>query len=56
MATKITFIDAGEGLEQDKTNWKKVDALKEEEIDCNDIPDYGTEFWKAAVILHPSDK
>ncbi len=55
MTKKTTRMNAGEGLEQDKTDWKKIDALKEEDIDCGDIPDYGAEFWKTAAVVHPSE-
>ena len=33
-----------------KTDWLRVDAMKDEDIDCSDIPPLGEEFFKTAAI------
>jgi uncharacterized protein (DUF4415 family) len=39
-----------------KTNWAKIDALKDKDIDTSDIPEQGKEFFKRAVIRLPESK
>lgn len=33
-----------------KTDWKRLDALKDEDIDYSDIPKQGREFFEEAVL------
>jgi uncharacterized protein (DUF4415 family) len=35
---------------QSKTNWKRVDALRDEDIDFSDIPELGPDFFANAII------
>lgn len=39
-----------------KTNWAKIDALKDKEIDISDIPEQGKAFFKRAVLRLPEPK
>ena len=39
-----------------KTNWAKIDALKDKEIDISDIPKQGKAFFKRAVLRLPEPK
>lgn len=41
---------------QSKTNWKKVDAKKDEDIDYSDLPEQGEDFFKNAVLRMPEKK
>jgi uncharacterized protein (DUF4415 family) len=39
-----------------RTNWAKIDALKDSEIDTSDIPEQGRTFFKRAVPRLPEPK
>lgn len=40
-----------------KTDWKRLRAMKDEDIDLSDIPELDATFWKNAKIMIPkSDK
>lgn len=39
-----------------KTNWKRVDAMKDEGIDYSDSPELEDEFFKTASIIMPQTK
>ncbi len=39
-----------------RTNWAKIDALKDREIDTSDIPEQGKAFFKHAVLRLPEPK
>lgn len=34
---------------QSRTDWKRVDAMKDEDIDCSDNPELDDKFFKRAV-------
>ena len=36
---------------QSKTDWERIDAMKDEDIDYSDIPELGDEFFENAVIV-----
>jgi uncharacterized protein (DUF4415 family) len=36
--------------ELSRTEWKRVDALRDEDIDFSDIPKQGADFFKNAII------
>jgi uncharacterized protein (DUF4415 family) len=38
------------------TNWAKIDALKDTEIDTSDIPELGKAFFTRAVLRLPEPK
>jgi uncharacterized protein (DUF4415 family) len=35
---------------QSKTDWKRIDAMREEDIDHSDIPRLGPDFFKNAIL------
>jgi uncharacterized protein (DUF4415 family) len=39
-----------------RTNWGKIEALKDREIDFSDIPEQGKAFFKRAVLRLPEAK
>jgi len=39
-----------------RTNWAKIDALKDNAIDFSDIPEQGKAFFKRAVLWPPEAK
>ncbi|HLB02934.1 MAG TPA: BrnA antitoxin family protein [Nitrospiria bacterium] len=41
---------------QSRTDWARVDALREQEIDYTEIPELGDEFFKSAVLRMPEPK
>ncbi|MFK7847002.1 MAG: BrnA antitoxin family protein [Rhodothermales bacterium] len=53
MSEKITTMQLGEGLEKDNTDWERLREMKDEDIDCSDIPALDGDFWKNAVIVDP---
>ncbi len=41
---------------QSRTNWARIDALKDQEIDYSEIPELGDDFFKSAVLRIPEPK
>jgi len=39
-----------------RTDWARVDALREQEIDYSEIPELGDDFFKNAVLRMPEPK
>jgi uncharacterized protein (DUF4415 family) len=39
-----------------RTNWARIDALKNSEIDLSDIPEQGKDFFKRAELKLPEPK
>ena len=39
-----------------RTDWARVDALKDREIDYSEIPELGDDFFKSAVLRIPEPK
>ena len=39
-----------------KTDWKRVDAMSDEDIDYSDNPELDEKFWKAATLVIPKKK
>jgi uncharacterized protein (DUF4415 family) len=57
MSKKLTKMHLGEGLDQDRTDWNRVDAMTDTDIDTSDIAPLGTDFFKnAAVVMPPAKK
>ncbi len=46
----------GEGLKQDRTDWERLESMRDEDIDCSDIPELDETFWKNAVLVQPVNK
>ncbi len=38
------------------TNWKKIDAMRDEDIDMSDIPELDDSFFKNAELVLPKRK
>jgi hypothetical protein len=36
-----------------RTDWKRVDAIKDSEIDFSDIPELGSDFFANAILWRP---
>jgi len=34
-----------------KTDWARLDAMKDEDIDYSDIPELGDDFWENAELM-----
>lgn len=56
MSKRTTKQQLGEGLEQDRTGLKRLAALRDEDIDCSDIPELGESFWANAKLVMPEGK
>lgn len=41
---------------QSKTNWARLDALKDQDIDYSEIPELDDDFFKNAVLRMPEPK
>jgi uncharacterized protein (DUF4415 family) len=41
---------------QSRTDWARIDALKDQEIDYSEIPELGDDFFKSAVLRMPEPK
>jgi uncharacterized protein (DUF4415 family) len=41
---------AGNTKRQSKTDWTRIDARRDEDIDFSDIPKQGADFFKNAII------
>lgn len=39
-----------------KTNWEKIDAMSDKDIDYSDIPALGKAFFKHATLVLPEAK
>ena len=46
----------GEGLKKSQTDWTRLDAMRDEDIDYSDIPEIDETFWKNAVLVQPENK
>jgi uncharacterized protein (DUF4415 family) len=36
-----------------KTDWERIDAMRDEDIDTSDIPPLSAEFWAKAKLRNP---
>jgi uncharacterized protein (DUF4415 family) len=41
---------------QSLTDWKRIDSMRDEEIDLSDIPELGDNFFKNAELVLPKPK
>ena len=53
--SQVYEADSGRPMTS-KTNWERVDALEDSEINYDDIPDLGPQFWKQAQVVDPGKK
>jgi len=56
MSKKITKMQLGEGLDKSKTDWKRLDAMTDDDIDYSDIPELDEAFFKNAEVVMPPEK
>jgi len=56
MSKRTTKMQSGEGLEHDRTDWNRVDQLRDEDIDYSDIPPLNEAFFKQARVVVPPGK
>jgi len=49
-------MQPGEGLEQSQTDWKRLEEMKDDDIDCSDIPELDDTFFKNAKVVMPPEK
>lgn len=61
MKEKLTTMRLGEGLEQDKTDWKRLRSMTEEELEAAIDADPDTEritdeMWAKAKVVIPKQK
>ena len=56
MSKKTTKMNAAEGLDQDLTDWDRLQKMSDEEIDCSDIPELDRNFFKNAEVVMPPEK
>jgi len=43
-------VSAQNSKRQSRTDWKRIDALRDEEIDLSDSPELGADFFANAII------
>jgi len=43
-------------MPESKTDWDRLDAMKDAEIDLSDIPEVDEEFFKTARVVYPEAK
>ena len=56
MSNKLTKMQSGEGLEQSRTDWNRLDAMSEKDIDASDIPVLDAAFFDNAEVVMPPEK
>lgn len=56
MRKKTTKISLGEGLDQDLTDSKRLDAMTDAGSDCTDIAELDQDFFKNAQVVMPPEK
>ena len=56
MSNKLTKMQSGEGLEQSRTDWNRLDAMSEKDIDASDIPVLDAAFFDNAEVIMPPEK
>ena len=54
--TMIKQADGSYIMANDKTDWSRLDAMKDSEIDYSDIPELTEDFFKKAIITMPPKK
>jgi hypothetical protein len=56
MSKKLTRKQSSEGLDQDGTDWDRLDAMKDKDIDTSDILELDVDFFKQAKVIMPPKK
>lgn len=48
-------IDALIAAGADRTDWKRLAEMKDEDIDCSDIPELDDEWFRNAAVIFPKE-
>ena len=56
MKKRTTRTRLGEGLDKDRTDWRRLGTMADKDIDCSDIAELGAEFFKNAEVVMPPAK
>ncbi len=56
MNKKLTKTQSGDRLDQDRTDWDRLDVMKDEDIDTSDIAALDANFFKNAEVVMPPEK
>ena len=48
-------MNGGEPKEHSRTDWARIDAMPDDEIDTSDIPELGEDFFATAEIRTPTN-
>ncbi len=56
MSKDTTKIELGDGLNQDRSDLDRLEAMTDEEIDTSDIPELDASFFKDAKVVMPPEK
>lgn len=56
MSKRTTKMKSGEGLDKDRTDYERFDAMSDDDIDFSDIPELGEKFFKEARVVMPPGK
>jgi uncharacterized protein (DUF4415 family) len=56
MSKNVTTMKLGEEQKKSQTDWERLDALKNEDIDYSDIPELDEQFWANAKVVMPPRK
>lgn len=49
-------IIRGSRTMKDRTDWKRIRAMKDEDIDFSDCPETDADFWASAQLIMPENK
>jgi len=49
-------VKANNTKKRSKTDWKRIDAMRDEDIDFSEIPELGPDFYARAIIWHGPKK
>jgi len=49
-------VKANNTKKRSKTDWKRIDAMRDEDIDFSEIPELGPDFFARAIIWHGPKK
>ena len=56
MSRNATKMKLGEGRGKSQTDWQRLDAMTDEDIDYSDIPELDEAFWANAKVVTPPGK
>ena len=56
MSEKLTIMRLGEGLDKSRTDWDRLEAMSDDDIDTSDIPELDDDFLKTLRVVMPPEK